>query len=580
MSASGALLEALSSITGSGNFHSAGTAPFFLPGLHVDGIGELAFPLPPSQAEELIALAEAAPYGLGEKTILDEAVRKCWQIDASRFSFKSPQWKKFLDQTVVRIRENLGIQGKISAHPYKLLLYGKGGHFKAHRDTEKLDAMFGTLIIALPSAHEGGGLFIRHAGKEIEVDFSEPEHRHKFQHAAFFADCEHEVVPVRSGYRCCLVYNLRLDSGEPDALNQPPDAQARSLVPVLEQLKRESPGDLAAILLEHGYTEANFSLGNLKGEDTVRARALLAAAGEAGFSALAGLVTYHCCGTLESGGYGYDDDEDVEDGTMGEIIDESLVIEHWRDARDRRVDLGSYHIGEDAIISRQPIGEGEPDEKEAEGYTGNAGCTMDHWYRRAAIVLWAKEDQENILCRYGFRGACAALADLSAGKRHGPGSPFHRLARAVITGLPDHVTHRYHRGMEDAPLALVLRSLAGTRSRDLLDELMSSVPDQTWEICTAPLWRDLHQAFGTDAFATLRDRLAGEPGENRTTLFTILDALASCGESAPPARPIASLLAAFAPKAPNLSYGESTPCPPGNLVETRILLAASHLLDD
>ncbi len=174
----------------------------------VKGLGELAFPLPPSQAEELKAFAEAAPYGLGEKTVLDETVRKCWQLDASRFSIKSPQWKRFLKKTTERVREDLGITGKISASPYKLLLYETGGHFRAHRDTEKLDAMFGTLVIALPSAHAGGRLFIRHDGREVEVDFSKEEHSHEFQHAAFFVDCEHEVEKVRSGFRCCLVYTL------------------------------------------------------------------------------------------------------------------------------------------------------------------------------------------------------------------------------------------------------------------------------------------------------------------------------------------------------------------------------------
>jgi hypothetical protein len=38
------------------------------------------------QAKELIALAGAAPCGRGVKTVPDESVRKCWQLDASRFS--------------------------------------------------------------------------------------------------------------------------------------------------------------------------------------------------------------------------------------------------------------------------------------------------------------------------------------------------------------------------------------------------------------------------------------------------------------------------------------------------------------
>ena len=288
----------------------------------MEGLGELAFPLPASQVKELIPLAEAAPYGLGEKTVLDESVRKCWQLDEAQLSFKSPEWQKFLDRTVACVRENLGVEGRVSAIPYKLLIYGKGGHFRAHRDTEKLDAMFGTLIIALPCAHEGGRLFVRHDGREMEVDFS--REKHAFRHAAFFADCEHEVEPVRSGFRCCLVYNLRLDAGDPGKLNLSQTAQARTLLAPLKTLLRSRAEELTAVLLEHGYTEANLTIRNLKGHDQSRARALFAASEEAGAVAHLALVTFHQSGELQDGygygrrRYGYDDRSQLAPGDREE----------------------------------------------------------------------------------------------------------------------------------------------------------------------------------------------------------------------------------------------------------------------
>lgn len=116
------LLKELAGITGSGQFHSTGTAPFFLPGLVVEGAGEVAFPLPAAQAKELAAVAETAPYGRGEETLHDDKVRKCLQIDASQFSIRSPEWAKLMKKTLERIRTDMGIKGKISAHPYKLLI--------------------------------------------------------------------------------------------------------------------------------------------------------------------------------------------------------------------------------------------------------------------------------------------------------------------------------------------------------------------------------------------------------------------------------------------------------------------------
>lgn len=591
MNACEKFLTAFAGIAGSGNFHSSGTAPFFMPQLHVTGLGELAFPLPTAQAQAMISLAETAPYGKGTKTVLDEKVRKCWQLDASQFTFKSAQWKKFLDQTVACVSEDLGIKGKVSAIPYKLLIYGKDGHFKAHRDTEKLAAMFGTLIVALPSAHQGGRLGIRHDGREIEVDFSREEHLHEFQHAAFFADCEHEVEPVRSGYRCCLVYNLRLDEGDPGQLNLSLTEQARALLPSLAAMKRERSGELSAVLLEHSYTEANLSLRNLKGNDQARAQALFAAAKEAGFTAHLALVTFHQSGMLEDGyDYGrrrrYDDDDDEPgDGTMGEIHEESLTIEHWRDASDRSVALGTYGIGPESLISKEKFGEGEPDEQESEGYTGNAGCTMDYWYRRAAIVLWARDDHENILCQYNFAGACAALADLAAGKNTGPDSPFHRLGEAVVAryadSLPWMADISYLMDGSGHPFALTLSALAGAEARGLLEKLLGKVEASAFVLCDAGLWSKLHHAFGVEAFDPVYAVLLGEDSEaSRRTLFRVLDATLKRKDATSWSQTIAARLAGLPPKQPNAHYWRENrdPVAVGDREETRILLAASHLL--
>ena len=589
-SSSESFLQAFSSVTGAGNFHSTGHVPFFFPGLKVDGLGEIAFPLPTAQARELAAVAEVAPYGQGDKTVRDEKVRKCWQLDASRFSIKSPQWKKFLKQTVDRIREDLGIKGKVSAVPYKLLIYGEGGHFKAHRDTEKLDAMFGSLIIALPSAHEGGRLLIRHDGREIEVDFSREDLRHEFQYAAFFADCEHEVEPVRSGFRCCLAYNLRLDDGDADALNLPLDTQARKLVAPLISLKDDCGSELTAVLLEHSYTEAGFSLKKLKGDDQVRAYALFAAAREAGFVAHLGLVTQYQMGELEDSGYRRrrpwdDEDEDIKGGVMGEIYDESLTIDLWRNENDRSAPLGSYYIEEDRLLSRVKFGTGDPDEKESEGYTGNAGCTMEYWYRRAAIVLWPTEAGEEILCEYNFQGACQSLVRLAARKGNKATPAFQRLAKAVIARLPGKLPAPGNTGYcgqaAEEPFALTLESLAKTKALDLLDGLLTTVPGYGWALCGAALWKKLHKSLGIAPFTSLYHRLIkGDPEELRRIIFPVLDALSAHKDGGMLARDMAAKLAKLKPGSLEITRWRNAASDPlGDPAEVRIMLAASRFFE-
>lgn len=82
----GKLLQVLDGITGTGKFTTQGNSKFFFPRIHV-GSEELAFPMPASQVKYLISLAEDAPYGMGVKTVLNDEVRKCWQIDASAANF-------------------------------------------------------------------------------------------------------------------------------------------------------------------------------------------------------------------------------------------------------------------------------------------------------------------------------------------------------------------------------------------------------------------------------------------------------------------------------------------------------------
>ena len=559
MNARAAFLTAFSNITGTGNFHSAGSTPFFLPRLCVKALGEISFPLTTGQAKELIALAEAAPFGKGTRTVLDEKVRKCWQIDAACFSFESPEWVKFLQKTVDDLGGALGIKGTVSAVPYKLLIYGKGGHFKPHKDTEKLDAMFGSLIIALPSAHQGGRLFIRHDGAEAVVDFSAPERCHEFQHAAFFADCEHEVEPVRSGYRFCVAYNLRLEKGDPALLNLPLTAQSKGLLPALDDLKKDRQGQLSAILLEHSYTEANLSLHHLKGHDQARALTLLAAAPRAGFTTHLALVTFHQMGALDNydGEYGYRGRgryQDPEEGTMGEIYEESLTISDWRDNQDQKVDLGNYQIDKESLISADAIDADDPDEMQAEGYTGNAGCTMDHWYRRAAIVLWAGDESEQILCRQNMRGACSGLEKLASGKDTKAGSPFYRLAAAAISLYPEKLPRLSEYSVSSDfsadPLRLILAALAKTKSGELLGKLLKKLPPAAFLICDRPLWEQMFKAFGAEPFDDTCQRLLREDVKiSRIPLFQILGVLVNSKDS-PRVQQIAPHLAKTAPEQP------------------------------
>ena len=155
------ILNCLKDVKGSGKFVTAHTAPFFFPGLEIEGIGELSYPINDVQASALINVAHKAPFGKGNATLLDNNVRSVWEINEDKLIFNGKQWTSFLDKVLDNIKPELGLENyAISAHLYKMLIYQKGDFFLQHKDSEKEKGMFGTLIIALPCRHEGGELVV------------------------------------------------------------------------------------------------------------------------------------------------------------------------------------------------------------------------------------------------------------------------------------------------------------------------------------------------------------------------------------------------------------------------------------
>ena len=180
-----------------------------MPGLTVDGVGTISLPLPKAQAKQLVSRFEQAPFGRGTETLVDKTVRNTFQLPPEHFKIMNLDWAKEVNNLVSTVRHDLGVQAhlKVEAQLYKLLLYESGSFFAMHRDSEKVDGMFGTMVIVLPSAFTGGELVVKHQGDTEEFDQSATS-SFGSQYIAFYADCKHELKTVTSGYRLCLVYNL------------------------------------------------------------------------------------------------------------------------------------------------------------------------------------------------------------------------------------------------------------------------------------------------------------------------------------------------------------------------------------
>lgn len=101
-------------------------------------------------------------------------------------------------------------------------------------DTPRSELQFGSLVVCLPCDHEGGQLVVRHQGQTTTFDWSGSSNDIKW--AAFYSDCEHEVLEVTSGHRITLTYNLymRRGLGEIAGLSQTLDAQQ---LPAYKEIK-------------------------------------------------------------------------------------------------------------------------------------------------------------------------------------------------------------------------------------------------------------------------------------------------------------------------------------------------------
>ncbi len=404
-----AFAAALASVQRPGGFHVAGSFDIHPPRLEVAGVGPIALPLLPAQAEALVAGAEPAPYGRGSDTLVDTSVRRTWQVDAAKVKLTGRKWAEDLASVVERVRVGLAVAGAIEAQLYKLLIYDTGSFFVSHRDTEKAPGMFATLVVVLPCDYSGGELIIRHRGEEARVDLHRDEPS-EAAFAAFYADCLHEVLPIASGYRLALIYNLiRVGEGP---LPQAPDYgdQQTQLTRLLADWDRSgSLPDKLIYPLEHAYTEAEIGFAALKGQDAAAAQVLIPAAAAANCDLYLALLSVNETGWAEYSGGGHWRDPEFE---IGEVSYSAWTLHDWRLADGSLSEMAALPFTEEELSPAEALADLEAAEVEFSEATGNAGASFERFYQRAAFILWPVTRRGAVLAAGGLRVSIPALGDL------------------------------------------------------------------------------------------------------------------------------------------------------------------------
>jgi len=411
------LLNSLRSVERPGDFCVGGIREIFMPTIDVQGVGRISFPILPVQAERLVAIAEAAPYGRGEQTVVDREVRRTWQVNSAKVRFGGRHWDKTLAGLVADIALALGVDEPVTADFYKFLVYDAGSFFVDHRDTEKAPGMFATMVLVLPSTHSGGELVIKHLDREVVLD-PRPEEPSEIGFAAFYADCVHEVRPVTKGCRLALIYNLRF-IGKGRALKAPDyRTEHERVVELLRSwASAEDEADKLIVPLEHAYTPAELSFSALKGADAGAASVLVKAAAEADCDLHLALVSIEESGSAEHTGYygrgRWSRDEEDEEFEVDEVLDRALILSEWRRPDGGEAGLGDFPFTEDELCPPDAFEDLMPDEQHFHEATGNEGASFERSYRRAGFVLWPTARKLAVLNQAGLRTTLPYLENLT-----------------------------------------------------------------------------------------------------------------------------------------------------------------------
>ena len=267
--------------------------------------------------------------------------------------------------------------------PFRIVL----SPLQRHRDTEKANGMFGTLVVQLPSDYSGGHLVVSHGGQDKVFDFSGIKGCTNFHYAAFYADCQHELKKVTKGYRLCLIYNLiysgtgSLPAPTEDALIVGQLTQAMQQWNT-EASRRKGP-PIMAYILEHKYCEASLSFKGLKNVDRAVGDILTKACQEANFDLYLAHVSRMEMWSASCYRKKY---------TLVDLCENSIDASHFISPQGQKPDhFSEMFLDDGAMVPKENYKLGKPDEEERSEATGNEGASVERWYKWTALVLWPQK---------------------------------------------------------------------------------------------------------------------------------------------------------------------------------------------
>ncbi len=310
-----------------GSFATSGSLPDAVnPGLYLKGVGKIGLPLSERDAKAIISISREAPASEIAGENIDGSERKTCGVEADQVEFRNPRWSKTVQNAVSESVKQLGVLGgesKVRADLHKMVIYEGVASPGTEYDSNAVFSRFGTLVITLPSKHEGGEAVVRLGNQKRTLSITEPR-EFSYSYIAWYADADYSVKPVNSGYRLVLTYNLIHQTGDIKAARPSSvlNNNRAAIDSALKAWKRsldddETTTDMLMHLFEDKYPQGKLGLQELEGSDRVQSLRLREACQEHGFSVFLGQLEH----SRRRNRYEEEDEEDQDqDWTLSKLF--------------------------------------------------------------------------------------------------------------------------------------------------------------------------------------------------------------------------------------------------------------------
>ncbi|MEM9072771.1 MAG: 2OG-Fe(II) oxygenase [Myxococcota bacterium] len=376
------VVRSLLRLEGQGTFVASHREPALGLFLEVEGVGRCNLPLRREQIEALLDRATPSPFGYRDQTLTDPAVRSSVELPGSAIELTPRGWAPRFERGLEEVCEALGFppEAKVTPVLSKLVLYQEGQFFARHRDTERDANMAASLVVVLPSVHEGGELVVSHAGEEVLCETSSGSQKH-LSFVGFYADCVHEVRPVTSGTRVALTYALHVEAAGTASPSFVVDEEFPDLCQSVEAFFDKA--EWMVVLLDHHYSTKSLTWARLKNSDRARADALRRVARTLNAKCFLALADVRETYEAPEG----DQPGELPPGGYGPLVDLSVTLDHWLDEAGEPCAGTDLEGDIECTVSTIDSHTRAAYHQWHEPWTGNEGGTADRWYHQTALVV-------------------------------------------------------------------------------------------------------------------------------------------------------------------------------------------------